>query len=416
MVSDFFFPSVGGVESHIFCLGQKMIERGNSVIVITRSFGNRCGKRILLGNLVVYYIPLAMITSQCSFPSNFASVPLFLKIANRHSIQLVHCHQSYSSLAHAIAMLAKILGLRVIFTDHSLSALSAPEQIVLNKMLQLTLIDCDQTICVSHTAKQNIVLRGGIDCNRVYVIPNALDSAGFRPASQAPPIEDGPIIVVCSRLVYRKGTDLLVQIIPIICKKFSTLKFLIAGDGPKKVDLEQMLETEGLQQRVALLGPLPHNQVRNLLVRGHIFLNTSLTEAFCIAIVEATSCGLLVVSTDVGGIPEVLPDDLVFLASPTVDAIVSRISDAIDRVAVSPIDAQLQHERVAKMYSWDDVAERTERVYRTKTPALSLTDRLRVVYALGPISGKIFCLQIILCTLWVRFLQLTAGDSIALLL
>ena len=44
-----------------------------------------------------------------------------------------------------------------------------------------------------------------------------------------------------------------------------------------------------------------------VLVRGHIFLNTSLTEAFCIAIVEAAACGLMVVSTNVGGVPEVLP-------------------------------------------------------------------------------------------------------------
>lgn len=46
-------------------------------------------------------------------------------------------------------------------------------------------------------------------------------------------------------------------------------------------------------------------------------MNCSLTEAFCIAIVEAASCGLLVVSTRVGGVPEVLPDGLALLAEPT---------------------------------------------------------------------------------------------------
>ena len=45
------------------------------------------------------------------------------------------------------------------------------------------------------------------------------------------------------------------------------------------------------------LGSVPSHKVRDVLVRGHIFLNTSLTEAFCIAIVEAASCGLFVVST-----------------------------------------------------------------------------------------------------------------------
>jgi glycosyltransferase involved in cell wall biosynthesis len=46
--------------------------------------------------------------------------------------------------------------------------------------------------------------------------------------------------------------------------------------------------------RVQLLGALEHKDVRNVLVQGHIFLNTSLTEAFCMAIVEAASCGLQV--------------------------------------------------------------------------------------------------------------------------
>ena len=49
--------------------------------------------------------------------------------------------------------------------------------------------------------------------------------------------------------------------------------------------------------RVHLLGALEHKDVRGVLVQGHIFLNTSLTEAFCMAIVEGASCGLQVGST-----------------------------------------------------------------------------------------------------------------------
>ena len=55
---------------------------------------------------------------------------------------------------------------------------------------------------------------------------------------------------------------------------------------------------------------------RDVLCRGHIFLNTSLTESFCIAILEAACCGLLIVSTDVGGVPEVLPPHMAYLAKP----------------------------------------------------------------------------------------------------
>ena len=71
--------------------------------------------------------------------------------------------------------------------------------------------------------------------------------------------------------------------------------------------------------------------MRNVLVRGHIFLNTSITEAFCIAIVEAASCGLFVVSTNVGAIKEVLPDHMVNFADPDPKDIIEKLVQAIPR-------------------------------------------------------------------------------------
>jgi len=64
-----------------------------------------------------------------------------------------------------------------------------------------------------------------------------------------------------------------------------------------------MIAKYKLHSRIELLGSLHPSQVRDMLVRGHIFLNTSLTESFWIAILEAAWCGLSVVSTNVGGIP-----------------------------------------------------------------------------------------------------------------
>lgn len=68
------------------------------------------------------------------------------------------------------------------------------------------------------------------------------------------------------------------------------------------------------------------------MTRGHIFINTSLTEAYCMAIVEAASCGLQVVSTRVGGIPEVLPSSLIILTEPTVESVLNGVLQAIEKV------------------------------------------------------------------------------------
>ena len=69
--------------------------------------------------------------------------------------------------------------------------------------------------------------------------------------------------------------------------------------------------------------------MRDLLVRGHIFLNCSLTESFCIAILEAACCGLYVVASRVGGVPEVLPPHMVSLANPKADDMIDALSKVI---------------------------------------------------------------------------------------
>ena len=71
-------------------------------------------------------------------------------------------------------------------------------------------------------------------------------------------------IVVVSRLVYRKGMDLLIDVIPPLCRKYPNLEFIIGGDGPKRIGLEEMREKHQLHDRVELLGSIPHAQVRDV--------------------------------------------------------------------------------------------------------------------------------------------------------
>lgn len=170
--------------------------------------------------------------------------------------------------------------------------------------------------------------------------------------------------------------------------------------------LEEMREKHSLQDRVEMLGAVPHAQVRSVLISGHIFLNSSLTEAFCIAILEAASCGLLTVSTRVGGVPEVLPDDMVVLAEPDPGDMVLAIRKAIS--LLPKIDPQVMHERMKKLYNWHDVAKRTEIVYdrALECPNQNLVERLSRYLSCGAWAGKLFCLVMIIDYLLWRFLEL----------
>ena len=80
------------------------------------------------------------------------------------------------------------------------------------------------------------------------------------------------------------------------------------------------------------------------------------------AILEAACCNLLVVSTKVGGIPEVLPSEMILLAKPEEEDIMRVLSRAIEMIRFKEICTDYFHETIKRMYSWQNVAERTEKV------------------------------------------------------
>ncbi|KAG1152426.1 hypothetical protein G6F37_001634 [Rhizopus arrhizus] len=405
---------MGGVESHLYELSQRLIQRGHKVIIVTHAYGNRTGIRYLTNGLKVYYVPAKVIYSEATLPTIYGFFPLFRHIFIRESIQIVHGHGAFSALCHEAILHSKTMGLKAVFTDHSLFGFADTSSILTNKLLKFTLSDVDHVVCVSHTSKENTVLRAALSPKHVSVIPNAIVASRFLPDPSAPD-PNWITIVVISRLVYRKGIDLLVAVIPRICEAYRNVRFIIGGDGPKRIDLEQMREKHGLHDRIELLGPIKHHEVRNVLIQGNIFLNTSLTEAFCIAIVEAACAGLFVVSTKVGGVPEVLPSHMINYAIPEEDDLVIAISKAIHTFRFGKLDPSKFNNEIKDMYNWSNVAERTERVYWTisQTRNSPLIERLKRYYGCGLYAGKIFCMVMALDYLIWKFLEwLFPSDTI----
>lgn len=400
MASDFFYPNTGGVESHILHLSKCLIDLGHKVIVITHSYNEAVGVQYLNG-VKVYYLPFLLFPGQnIIWPLVFHTFPLVRQILLGEHINVVHGHSAFSPMAHEVMFHARTLGINTVFTDHSLLTMNDVGTIILNEVVKLSLIQCNHIICVSRIGKQSTALtvNAPVTAIPISVIPNAVDARKFIPdPSQRD--SDKITIIVNSRLVHRKGVDLLAAVIPKICIYNPKVFFIIAGDGPKRKILVETIERYNLHDRVTLLGTVPHDKVRDVLVRGDIFLNTSLTEAFCIAIVEAASCGLQIVSTNVGGIPEVLPPELINLTDPNIDAIFDGVRKAIGNIDnknfVRPSDA---HAIIDRTYRWDEVARKTESVYFStlqQTP-YSLKDRLKLYKKCGSLTSLLFIILTLL--------------------
>ena len=238
----------------------------------------------------------------------------------------------------AANVVGPIMGLRTVFTDHSLGSFNDAAMISLNKVIKWLMGQVDASITVSQAGKDNLTLRASIAPDSIFVIPNAVNTSEFKPNPELQRPTNTINIVVVSRLAFRKGVDLLVDVIPSVLLKHPDVRFIIGGDGPKRDILEEMRDNYNLHDKVELVGDILPTDVHKVLCRGHIFLNTSLTEAFCIAILEAVSCGLLCVSTNVAGIPEVLPPELVFLSPAEPKQIAEQVDIAINHYKKHGID------------------------------------------------------------------------------
>lgn len=422
MVSDFFHPSIGGVESHMYHLAQNLMCRGHYVVIYTHAYekGSYCGVRYFTNGLKVYYIARMSIYQSATMPTIFGGFSKLRDVILSERIDLVHAHQAFSAMGNEAVIHARTMNIPAVFTDHSLFGFADLASIMMNKALKFSLADVQRVICVSHTSRENTVLRACVPPRRVYVVPNAVDMTAFYPTPFTS-IDDlrqaENTIVVMSRLVYRKGIDLLIRILPVVCRMHPKVRFVIGGDGPKRQELVDAIHEWNLESRVTMQGAIPHANVREFLSQGSIFLNCSLTEAFCVALVEAAAVGLTIVSTSVGGVPEVLPSDMMILADASADGIVRALNKALrrrqshadgdDEVMHRYRKAQEQHAAVTDMYSWSVVARRTERVYHdAMNDQTTLYKRLCRYYQCGKWFGKLCVLIAVMDWLLLLLLEM----------
>lgn len=107
--------------------------------------------RWLLPSLKVYYIPFLPIASSATLPNFLTSLPYLRTIFLREHIHLIHAHASLSSIGHEGILHAHLMGIRTVFTDHSLFGFDDAASILTNKLMVGTLKNVDAVICVSHT-------------------------------------------------------------------------------------------------------------------------------------------------------------------------------------------------------------------------------------------------------------------------
>ena len=121
-------------------------------------------------------------------------------------------------------------------------------------------------------------------------------------------------ILTIGRLVEKKGHEYTIQAIAKIIKKYKNIEYIIAGDGPFRSKLEDLISELGIKNYIKFLRAVEQNEILKLYKQANIFILPSITasngdqEGIPVVLMEAQATGLPVISTFHTGIPEVIVD------------------------------------------------------------------------------------------------------------
>ena len=170
----------------------------------------------------------------------------------------------------------------------------------------------DRFVCVSGEIAE-LSLAQGIAGSGLRTILNGIDVDRFRVGEPDPA---GPIVTV-ARLSPEKDVANLIRATAIAAKSAPRMRVEIAGGGPCLEDLQLLVANLGVGDRITFLGEV--NDVPAVFVRARMFVLPSRSEGIPLTVLESMACGVPVIATRVGGLPEVVEDQLTGLLVPSAD-------------------------------------------------------------------------------------------------
>lgn len=220
---------------------------------------------------------------------------------------------------------------------------------------------CNGFIVLSNTWKDFYVLNLGLNPQQVFVLPNPTEL----PLQTPQRLNVRKVtLLFCGRIGQRKGAfDLIKAFAKLPERQQNCSELILAGDGEVEQG-QKLVESLNLEKHINFLGWLNSEQRDKLLARADVFVLPSYNEALPMAILEAMGWGLPIISTPVGGIPElVIPNKNGLLVSP---GDVQQLSEAMQtlienetlrlflgnaaRASVTPFDVRNYSCQLAEIY------------------------------------------------------------------
>ncbi|MHB1613906.1 MAG: glycosyltransferase family 4 protein, partial [Actinomycetes bacterium] len=210
----------------------------------------------------------------------------------------------------------------------------------------------------------------------MVALPPGVDTAVFHPGAGGTSIRQrhglaGRAVVVCvSRLVPRKGQDVLIRALPQIRRRVPDAAVLLVGDGPYRPRLERLVAELRLEPHVRFTGSVPWSELPAHYDAGDVFAMPARTrrggldvEGLGIVYLEASATGLAVVAGDSGGAPDAVLDGRTGMVVPgrRVELVADHVAGLLADPGRAAVLGRAGREWVSAEWGWDRLAARLAR-------------------------------------------------------
>jgi N-acetyl-alpha-D-glucosaminyl L-malate synthase BshA len=306
------YPTYGGSGAVATELGIALAARGHEVHFITYQQPFRLPNylpRVWFHEVEVARYPLFEFP-----PYDLALAVRMHEVVRDHGLEVLHCHYAipHATSAWIAREMLRETGrdIKVVTTLHGTDITIVGQERSFHAITKFSIEKSDAVTAVSEHLKAETLRAFGCTGCDVEVIYNFIDPALFDRAAHASPFPD--LAAAGRRVVMHISNFRAVKRVRDVVRVFARVReaipsvLVMVGDGPERVDAEAEARALGVHQDVRFLGRI--DSVAPLLAGADLFLLPSESESFGLSALEALACGVPVVASRTGGLPEVVRD------------------------------------------------------------------------------------------------------------